>query len=138
MTKTSAQLAAISSAAAMLTAALPWAKYDDKNPDDRVLQIKVDGPKAYAEWFRLLEGDQYWLEVVAQCIKLDVGRVLAGSALDPRTSGEVLQIDVSRAEDYAQAGKPRGRGPEAASKGYEARAHFGLVRGKDALHAATA
>jgi hypothetical protein len=117
------------------------------SPDARTALVEVDMEQAYPYWLALLREkhkgakaqvteDQYWLEVAHQCVKLDLQAAIAGTALDPRVSGKVLAFHFKRAPAFAQAGKPKGRGAEAASKGKEGRAHFALIRGKAALLAA--
>lgn len=110
----------------------PWAKLAAKQDERLAAKIEVDSQKAYAEWLATLKVekvDQYWLEVAYQCIKLDVQAALAGTKYDPQVAGKANQIIMSRAPEYAQAAHPRGRGPEAASKGKEARKHYARIRG---------
>jgi hypothetical protein len=117
-----------------------WATLDADHADQRVCVIDIDAAAAYPALLEELgfEGvDQYELQVAHECIKLSVQQALAGSELDPRVSGKVAQFHISAAPEFAQAGKPVGRGPDAASKGQEARQHFARIRGKSALVLAT-
>ena len=111
-----------------------WAKVSDTVPPAGVSAvIEVDTGVAYDYWLKLLgvsEIDQYWLEVVYQCTKMDVQTGIEGTALDPRVSGKPVQFHFLRDDRYAQAKHKVGRGPSPATKGREARGHYQKVRGR--------
>lgn len=82
-----------------------------------------------------LEGplDQYKLEVIYQCAKMEVQRLVGGSEHDPRPD-RPLRIMIEHAnadskEKWALKNHPEGKGWETASKGYEAREHYRRWRG---------
>lgn len=84
--------------------------------------IEVDALKAYPAFLdelKVEEIDQYWLEVIFQCIKMDC-QVAFGW-------GPIHIIDKGR--KYAQKKFPVGKGPYAATKGKEAREHYLILRG---------
>lgn len=95
--------------------------------------VTIDSAAAYPYWLDLLgvkEVDQYWLEVAYQCIKLDAQMAVVDTALDPRVAGKSIEIKFSRAEEFAQAKYPSGRGPSLATRGKEARNHYVRIRGR--------
>ena len=113
-----------------------WAKVV---PSERVdagklsIKIEIDTRRAYAEWRTLLGTptlDQYWLEVIHQCAKLDVQSALDGTAYDPRACNKSAELHFLRANEYAFANHPEGRGIKVASRGGEAREHYKRVRGR--------
>lgn len=78
------------------------------------------------------ELDQYWVEVAYQCAKLEAMRLVSGTSYDPRAkkTPSSLRINVlSRKDSWALKNFPRGKGPEAASQGREARNHYLKWRG---------
>lgn len=125
----------------------PWAKVSDTQYERANIHIEVDSEAAYAYWLNLLDSptlDQYWLEVAHQCIKLDLQAALAFTQHDMRFADRHVAIKMTRAEKYAQAGKPVGksatvkgrdskdktlRGADLASQGLEARGHYIRIRG---------
>lgn len=127
-----------------------WARLAVDRDARIAVRVEIDGPKAYGAWidtlkekYKGVEGvevqlDQYWLEVAYQCIKLDVQLAIAGSPVDARVSGKLLQFHISRALGYELANHPPGLGAEMASKGKHARKHFSRVRGREAFLRASA
>lgn len=122
----------------------PWAKVAEIARSDVSMQIRVDTGAAIEEWITTLnlkpdEIDKYWLEVIYQCIKLDVQSAVARTDFDPRDRRQPIEIKMLRAEQWALAKFPDkhattedGRtvtGIERASKGREAREHYKRVRG---------
>lgn len=104
--------------------ALPaWASLS-AYPHGALPVIDVDAEGAYLSWLaelKVKELDQYWLEVAYQCFKME---------LQVAMEGFVFEIHVHDKERrFAQKKFPRGRGPERASTGLEARAHFLRLRG---------
>jgi hypothetical protein len=100
--------------------------------DDGVFEIDPD--LAYPAVFEALgvaeaDIDQYWIEVAYQCCKLHVQELRA--SLEPAPKAP-LQIHVhgfsGRKDRWALANHPRGRGPEAATQGREARSHYARIR----------
>lgn len=105
----------------------------------------IDPDVAYTEWMSLLkikpaDLDQYWLEVIFQCVKMDAQHAVRQSGLDPRLADppKSLVLDVASTKTVTDgkliarwrlADYPRGRGPEAATQGKEARQHYQRVRG---------
>lgn len=76
--------------------------------------------------------DQYWIEVVFQCAKLEVQRIVGRTELDPRPA-KPLEIRIlghgGRDTRWRLEGKPEGKGWQAATFGKEARAHYIKLRG---------
>lgn len=113
-----------------------WAERVDThltNSGAAALAIEVDPNRAYREWADLLgvtQLDQYWLEVIYQCVKLDVQAALVGTPYDPRVASKPVEIIVKRASAWALRRFPKGRGAELATLGKEARAHYQRVRGR--------
>lgn len=70
--------------------------------------------------------DQYWLEVIYQCAKLDLRRLLLISGKKPWP--RQIRIRGSK-EKWAQHRYPVGRGSYAATKGKEAREIYRQLRG---------
>jgi hypothetical protein len=102
--------------------------------NSRGLQIvHVDVQKAYPSWLAELgveEPDQYWLEVVYQCIKLDVQAAMLPHPVEIRMH--------DRGKVWAQSKYPEGRGAHIASPGGKmhgvkeedtARGHYKRLRG---------
>ncbi len=106
--------------------------------DDGVMVVDPDiAYPAILAALKVTPGDvtQYWLETAYQVMKLDVQRIVEGTAIDPRPSGGPLVIKVrgdgGRKERWGQdRGVSPGRGARAATKGLEARQHFVKLRGK--------
>ncbi len=109
-----------------------WAKLVDGSA--RVgATVEVDSDLAYKAWLDLLSVaavDQYWLETAYQCIKMDVQTALEQSELSPARTNQPVQINFTRAPQYALAAHPVGRGTHAATKGREAREHYKRLRGR--------
>ena len=98
-----------------------WASFYPSNPR----KVVANGPAAYEAWMQALNVkkdklDQYWLEVIHQCIKMDLMIAMHGHA---------FEIKITRSPKHRQIDFPRGRGPDVASRGGEARSHFKRVRG---------
>lgn len=94
--------------------------------------IEVDTDAAYGEWFQLLGNpklDQYWLEVAYQCAKMDLQAAIAGTPMDPSIAKQPALFKFRRSVSLAQSKHKRGKGPELATKGLEARAHYRRIRG---------
>jgi len=117
----------------------------------------VDPDIIYVRWAKDLglvraDLDQYWLEVLFQCSKMDAQHELREAGLDPRVNGDGLRLrflsEDGRKERWTQrtaplespAGQARRmeligahrsllRGAAAASQGGEAREHYRRVRG---------
>jgi hypothetical protein len=122
----------------------PWARQAEIARSDVSMYILVDTDAAVQDWVATFELkpeeiDQYWLEVIYQCIKLDVQAAIARSDFDPRDRKMPVEIKMQRAEKWALANFPdkhatveggkRVSGIERASKGREAREHYRRVRG---------
>lgn len=76
--------------------------------------------------------DQYWVEVAYQCAKLAGQEMMSGTPHDPRETGNgtmVINI-LSRKDTWAVSKFKPGRGPEAATKGREARNHYEKIKRK--------
>lgn len=76
--------------------------------------------------------DQYWIETIYQCAKLETLRVIAAAGIDPRPEKVlVIHIDASggRKDRWALANFKPGRGAPAATTGREAREHYRRWRG---------
>lgn len=122
-----------------------WAR-ERPSSDKLAIRIEVDTARAYDEWRKLLgiseqQLDQYWLEVMYQCAKMDVQNALTLTRHDPRIAGKIAEIHFKRADDYALAKFPKGLGIQAASQGVKiiktgqqsaasARSHYLRVRGR--------
>lgn len=107
-----------------------WAKVGPESNKVSII-IEVDTDAAMQEWIGLLEVtelDQYWLETAYQCAKMDVQKSIEGTKYDPRVAGKSAEFRFSRAENWAQAQYPAGRGAAAATKGHQARMHYTLIR----------
>ena len=101
--------------------------------------FEVDPDVIYPEFLKALgvdEIDQYWIEVVYQCTKLEVQRLVSGTELDPRSHPDeprALQIritaDGGRKDRWALNNHPEGRGIKAATAGREARDHYVRLMG---------
>lgn len=96
----------------------------------------IDSDIIYPELLKELgvnedEIDQYWLEVVYQCAKLETQRLLFNTSFDTRPNGKSLLFSVRSAdkERWALKNHRRGRGAEVATKGREARGHYIKLRG---------
>jgi len=116
----------------------------------------IDSDGAYPEWMGFLgltneDLDRYWLEVLFQCAKMDAQVAVRSSGDDPRMVGKglILVVDATKAkkQSWAQINFPvetaAGRrkrealmgenrklaGPDAATKGKEARALYRKIRG---------
>jgi hypothetical protein len=80
-----------------------------------------------------IQMDQYWLEVVYQCMKLEVQRIMATRPDDPRKRGIPLEIHVmtggGRKGRWNLAQFPPNRGISMATKGLEARHIYKVLRG---------
>ena len=72
--------------------------------------------------------DQYWLEVSQQCMKLDLQRIVTGTELAPKPGGALI-ILIKNRPDWALKNHPKGKGPDAATQGKEARQHYRRIRG---------
>jgi hypothetical protein len=99
--------------------------------------FRVDRDAAYGEvmagiGFDLAKLDQYTAEVVYQCTKMEVQRIVREAGVDPRPLKAMI-IDIAVPEGgkdrFALSALPRGRGAEAASQGREAREHYRRWRG---------
>lgn len=96
--------------------------------------FRVDIDTAYPLWFAELgwdeaSADQYQLECVFQCTKLDAQAEIKRAGLDPRPERSLILDFRGDKERWKMSGRPEGRGIEVASKGREAREHFKRVRG---------
>jgi hypothetical protein len=122
----------------------PWARQSHIERTDVSMYVLVDTDAAVQDWIATLdlkreEIDQYWLEVIYQCIKLDVQASIARSDFDPRDRQQPVEIKMQRAPQWALANFPdrhvavqngrRVSGIERASKGREAREHYRRIRG---------
>lgn len=123
----------------------PWARVRPSG-DKFAIKIEVDTKRAYAEWQKLLgvsedKFDQYWLEVMYQCVKMDLQYAIAGSSHDPRVAGKVAEFRFKRADDYALSKYKPGFGISAATRGIgraaskkpaalSAREHYKRIRGR--------
>ena len=68
--------------------------------------------------------DQYWLEVVYQCMKMELQRILG------RFNFEIhVLVGEERKRRWALKNHPEGKGIEAATQGMEAREHYRKLRG---------
>jgi hypothetical protein len=132
----------------------PWARVlSDASPAvagkvSVVIEIDPDG--FVPEWRDLLSApstlDQYWLECVWQCAKMDVQGALQGTQYQPSVSGKPVEIRVVNRPSYALRNYSEGAGAAAATGGVRvvatgseppragvrvptARAHYQRVRG---------
>jgi hypothetical protein len=117
----------------MNTLNLPsWASVDSDGSDKFAVTILVDSAAAYTEWLTELgvdEPTQFDIECAYQCIKMDVQRAVEGTEYDPRTAGKSHVIKFSRAEEFALANFPEGKGVGAATQGLQARNAYRKARG---------
>lgn len=90
--------------------------------------FEVNTGVAYPEIFKVIgvpedNFDQYWVETAYQCAKLGVQTLVTGTELDP--SPNMIQIRmVDPTHEWNLKKFKRGKGPEVATKGNEAKAHF--------------
>ena len=111
----------------------PWAAARS----DGVIVIDPNG--AYPMFLKALKVskgdiDQYWLEVVFQCTKMEIQRRLMNTNLDPRDPGRrggprPLLLKIMNRPKWAPKNYPPGRGIWAATKGLEARQHYMSLAG---------
>ena len=94
-----------------------------------ILYIVVDPDKAYPPLLNELgikreDLDQFWAEVVFQCVKMDIQTavIAAGGSFG-------FKINIMNRPAWKLSNLPLGRGPIAATKGREARTHFIRIRG---------
>lgn len=105
-----------------------WLKKNEKG----VFEVNPD--IAYPEVMKALgidpkKLDQYLMEVVYQCTKLEVMRIVKIEEIDPRPD-KVLVIDIkSNKEKWALTNFPKGKGLDVATKGREAREYYIKWRG---------
>ena len=116
-----------------------WARVSEHVDERLCVIIEADTEGYLAEWLpllmqgidaedRLTHVDQYWLECAYQCAKMDLQEALIRSDYDQRA--KPAEFRFSCAEQWAMRNFPEGRGWHAATKQYEARAHFIRVRGR--------
>lgn len=106
--------------------------------------VAVDADAAYGEWHKILDQppiDQYWLEVMHTCIKLDVQFWVRLAGIDPRPERSLVISIAGRPgykQRWGQKGKSEGRmadlrrahGPRADRiAAMDARAHYKRIRG---------
>lgn len=103
--------------------------------DDYVVEINADVvyPNFMTE-LGLTEDklDQYWLETMFQCAKLEAQRLTVGTPADRSQDGIPLQIHIFSGADKSRwqvRRFPAGRGIRLATKGGEAKGHFKRIRG---------
>jgi hypothetical protein len=114
----------------------PWLKITPQPADARLAAVlEIDSAEAYPYWIALLEVpkdelDQFWVETAYQCIKLDAQAAIVETVLDPRTANKSSEIRFTRADEWALARFPPGRGLNLATKGKEARRHYVRIRGR--------
>lgn len=108
----------------------PWVTYEAKTG-----VFTIDPDVAYPEILRVLgfdkKIDQYSLEVAYQVAKMKTQDLAASLGHDLTKQAIVIHIDPQSTADkkrWALASHPRGRGPEAATKGLEAKAHYARIR----------
>ncbi len=102
-----------------------WAEEVSVDVPGRLDVYRIDADLAYpALWEELGFPDsptQYHLEVVYQCIKMEMQRCLG------KFSFEMRIMDPKK--NWTQKGVRKGKGADAASKGREAREHYKRIRG---------
>lgn len=109
-----------------------WASVDPNGSDKFAVTILVDSAAAYTAWLAELgidEPTQFDIECAYQCIKMDVQAAIEGTEHDPATAGMSHTIKFSRAEEWALANFPAGKGIHAATQGLQARAAYRKLRG---------
>lgn len=106
----------------------------------------IDADQAYPATLALLEAapavpfdgaiDGYWLEVAAQCVKLEAQLMLAAAGLDPRPQQSLVLLVRGAKDKWASARYAPGRLAELAKHGdaqriaaREARGYFRAARG---------
>lgn len=95
---------------------------------DREFVVDVDTAyPLYIKELGIKDLDQYWLETVYQFVKLDLQRHLMLNGVSPW--GKVFKFKTTNKEKWRQKNYPKGRGPEVATKGKEARALYKEMRG---------
>jgi hypothetical protein len=96
--------------------------------------ILIDPDLAYPAILGLLgvkedDYDQYWIECAYQCAKLYAQDVWRRLEPDGAVPCQILIISTGgRKERWSLTALPRGRGPEPASQGREARQHYARIR----------
>lgn len=114
----------------------PWAsvKESQRVADGRLsIVIEADTDAAVREWLQTLgvvDVTQYWLEIVFQCVKLDLQLAIENTEYDPRRANKAAEFKLTRAPQWRIASFPRGEGVAAAVQEKAAREHYKRVRGR--------
>jgi len=108
--------------------ALPkWAKFKGYNRHGFEI-IQADPDEFYPYFLKLFnveQPDQYWLEVCYQCMKMDLQTAMGKFGFEIHCKGKEGHKD-----RWALKNHPRGKGPEFATQGREARQHYVRIRGR--------